>query len=83
LNGEAIPSPDARGERILDDSFYILFNAHYEPIPFMLPEAKWGQKWTKVFATNELAFTDEERHHPAGKEVIVEARSLLVLRRSE
>ncbi len=83
LNGQAIPSPDARGERILDDSFYILFNAHYEPIPFMLPEAKWGQKWTKVFATNELAFTDEERHFPAGKEVIVEARSLLVLRRSE
>ena len=28
LNGDAIPDPGPRGERIVDDSFYVLFNAH-------------------------------------------------------
>ena len=83
LNGEAIPSPDSRGEPIVDDSFYILFNAHYEPLPFTVPEAKWGQRWTKVLATNDLKFADDEQSFAAEDEVVVESRSLLVLRRSE
>ena len=28
LNGEAIPEPNARGERVVDDSFLLCFNAH-------------------------------------------------------
>jgi glycogen operon protein len=35
-----IPNPDARGERILDDSFHLIFNAHHEPLAFTLPEPK-------------------------------------------
>ena len=31
LNGEAILSPDARGRRIVDDSFFLLFNAQDGP----------------------------------------------------
>ena len=30
LNGEAIPAPNARGERVVDDSFLLCFNAHDE-----------------------------------------------------
>ncbi|MCL1593841.1 MAG: glycogen debranching protein GlgX, partial [Actinomycetia bacterium] len=30
LNGNAIPTLDARGERVIDDSFLVLFNAHSE-----------------------------------------------------
>jgi hypothetical protein len=30
LNGDALPDPDRRGHRISDDSFLLLFNAHYE-----------------------------------------------------
>src|SRR5262249_24730495 len=37
LNGNAIPAPNARGERIVDDSFCLLFNAHHEPLDFVLP----------------------------------------------
>lgn len=79
LNGEAIPGPNARGERIVDDSFYLLFNGHHESIAFKLPEAKWGQKWTKVFSTHELKFAEEEQSFAAGDGVAVEARSLMVL----
>ena len=42
LNGEGIQSPDARGERVIDDSFYVLFNAHHEPLQFTLPKPEWG-----------------------------------------
>ena len=30
LNGDAIPEPDRRGERVVDDSFLVAFNAHHE-----------------------------------------------------
>ncbi len=33
LNGDAITEPDRRGQRIVDDSFLVLFNAHHEPLP--------------------------------------------------
>ncbi len=39
LNGRAIPSPNERGEPIVDDSFYLMFNAHHEPLEFTLPDA--------------------------------------------
>ena len=39
LNGEEIATPDARGERIIDDSFLLLFNAHHEDVTFTLPAA--------------------------------------------
>ena len=37
LNGEGIPDRDARGERVVDDSFIMIFNAHDGPIDFTLP----------------------------------------------
>ena len=38
LNGDAIPAPDARGERVVDDSFLLCFNAHAEPVEFVAPD---------------------------------------------
>ena len=37
LNGLGIPDLDARGQRVTDDSFFLCFNAHHEPIEFTLP----------------------------------------------
>ena len=42
LNGEASPSPTPRGERVIDDSFLLLLNAHHEDIEFTLPGAEYG-----------------------------------------
>jgi glycogen operon protein len=83
LNGDAIPNLDARGERITDKSFYLLFNAHHEPIPFTLPEPRWGQKWKKILATNEVKFADQEEVFSAGDRVTVDARSLVLLVKEE
>ncbi|MGN6184974.1 MAG: glycogen debranching enzyme, partial [Thermoanaerobaculia bacterium] len=83
LNGKGIPTPDERGEPLTDDSFYLLFNANYEPIVFTLPQSPWGERWEKVIDTNE-PIPDLREHHDwnAGEQVQVEAYSVMVLRRS-
>jgi isoamylase len=81
LNGEAIDDPDPRGERIVDDSFYVLFNAHHERLRFVLPKENWGKEWTLVLDTAATQPEEEQGSHKAGEEVDVEARSLKVLRR--
>jgi glycogen operon protein len=81
LNGEGIDEADSRGEKVTDDSFYVLLNAHYEALPFTLPKGGWGQEWTLVLDTNEPAPNGDEQTYRAGDEVPVESRSLKVLRR--
>ncbi len=45
LNGNAIPEPDRRGERVVDDSFLIMFNAHDEDLTFAIPGEEYGDGW--------------------------------------
>ncbi len=45
LNGAAIGEPDDRGEHVVDDSFFIMFNAHHEPIDFFVPDLGLGDSW--------------------------------------
>jgi len=85
LNGRAIPTPNERGERIVDDSFYVMFNAQHEPLDFKLPTHEWGQRWTKVLDTSEGGdeLSEERLGHELGAEdsVHVEAWALVLLRR--
>ena len=55
LNGRGIPTPNERGEQVVDDSFYVMFNAHHEPVDFTLPEAKWGERWVELLETDGRA----------------------------
>ncbi|WP_087510376.1 glycogen debranching protein GlgX [Cellulomonas iranensis] len=52
LNGDAIDEPDARGEEVVDDSFLLLFNSHWEKKQFQLPGAEYGAVWTAVLDTD-------------------------------
>ncbi|MGH9178791.1 MAG: glycogen debranching protein GlgX [Acidimicrobiales bacterium] len=79
LNGAAIPDLDQRGQRIVDDSFLVLFNADDEPAGFVLPEERFGERWVKVIDTAD-AF-DEGAQVKAGDTLAVEGRSLVLLRR--
>jgi isoamylase len=87
LNGRAIPTPDERGERIVDESFYVIFNAHHDALPFTLPEARWGTSWVTVFDTaeNGTHFMREEdtgRTSRPGDTVNAQAWSVILLRRT-
>ncbi|MDQ4030192.1 MAG: glycogen debranching protein GlgX, partial [Actinomycetota bacterium] len=78
LNGEEIPTPDARGGRVLDDSFLLLFNAHHEPLVFTLPPRRFGRRWALELSTAEP--NANASIFPARGLVAVDARSIVVLR---
>ncbi|MFN3324176.1 MAG: glycogen debranching protein GlgX [Bryobacteraceae bacterium] len=80
LNGKAIPSPNPKGEPITDDSFYLLFNAHYEALDFKLP-SELGHRWELVLDTD--AARDSGETFDDGAVVRLEARSVALLRRTE
>src|SRR5581483_12147825 len=81
LNGEAIPTPDARGEPVMDDSFLLFFNAYEEPLDFTIPPADFGEAWVRDLDTN-VGFVDEGDHAKPGDKVTVEGRGIVVLRRT-
>ena len=79
LNGQEIASLDERGDRINDDSFYLMFNAHSEPIEFHLPRRAFGARWFRLVDTQDSL----PRFYRAGARVPVADRSLCLLRRME
>ena len=78
LNGAEIPSRTPTGEEIVDDSFLLLFNAHFEAVPFTLPTRRFGARWTVELATGDGL---PEGSIPGRTEVTVHDRSLVLLRR--
>ncbi|MEH2275772.1 MAG: glycogen debranching protein GlgX [Nostoc sp.] len=81
LNGEGIVTPGARGERIIDESFLLFFNAHYETIEFALPNVFQDREWEIVIDTNESRFLNSGKLIMGEQTVPVTDRSLMLLRR--
>ncbi|MGC4934856.1 glycogen debranching protein GlgX [Gordonia sp. DT30] len=80
LNGNGIGEKDDRGEKIVDDSFVICFNAHYEPIEFTLPPVL-ESGWTAVLDTAHPTGESDVEDLDGGSTLAVRSRSLLVLRK--
>jgi glycogen operon protein len=81
LNGEEIASPDEKGQRILDESFLLLFNAHHEDVTFTLPNRRFGEHWALVLSTTEPDAEPNSLEVDALEELLVGGRSLVLLRR--
>lgn len=82
LAGDLV-SIDQRGQPVVDDDFYVLFNAHYEPLVFTIPSRKLGLKWQKVIDTRVIEVPLNSEVYIGGQQVPLEARSLVVLRHVE
>nr|WP_296771984.1 glycogen debranching protein GlgX [Rhodococcus sp. (in: high G+C Gram-positive bacteria)] len=82
LNGDGIPEPNQRGERVVDDSFLLCFNAHHETIEFQTPDGEYAKEWTVALDT-AVPTGSSENVIEAGTPVKVAARSLLVLRKTD
>ncbi|HEX6404547.1 MAG TPA: glycogen debranching protein GlgX [Pseudonocardiaceae bacterium] len=83
LNGRGIPERDALGERISDDSFLLLINAHHRQITFTLPDVTYGGSWEIVVDTADPLLANarrKQRDAVAGGRLRVQARAILVLR---
>ena len=76
LNGKGIQTHDDRGRMITDDSFILLFNAHFEAVDWVLPR-EYAGPWRLVL--------DTAREHPeapgehVGVAVTTKERSILML----
>jgi isoamylase len=80
LNGDAITEPDTRGQKVRDDSFLLLLNAHSESITFRIPDESFGERWEVALDTATDLIADREPIK-AGQEIEVIDRALLLLRR--
>jgi isoamylase len=80
LAGDAIPEVDARGHRIVDDTFLILLNAHHEPLPFLLPAHRRGVRWDVLVDTRSPDGRVRQRALKGGEAYELEGRSLALLR---
>ncbi len=78
MNGDELNTQTETGDEVRDDTFLLLFNAHFEDISFRLPARRFGTRWDVVIATGRC---EAERFAP-GADVDVEARSIAVFRRA-
>ncbi|MEM1392970.1 MAG: glycogen debranching protein GlgX [Cyanobacteria bacterium P01_H01_bin.150] len=81
LNGEGIGSPGPRGERIIDESFFILFNAHYEMLEFVAPPEMQEWEWVTIVDTTKPRFVQRGKRYIEDKPIKVEPRSITILQR--
>ncbi len=79
LSGDTMDVLNFEGEPIRDDTFLLLINAHYEPIPFVLP----GQEhieWQLILDTMEAdGFLREPRKFASGDDIDLGGRAACLL----
>jgi isoamylase len=80
LSGDADDIVDSRGGLVHDQTFLLLINAHYEPIPFLLPGEE-HLEWELILDTAiEEGFVPKPKKIPSGDDVDLRDRSACLLR---
>ncbi|HZF63293.1 MAG TPA: glycogen debranching protein GlgX [Chitinophagaceae bacterium] len=79
LNGRGLRSVGPKGEQITDDSFYVIFNAHYEALDFFMPPKKYGPQWIKILDTADGLIAEKGDVYKASESLRVESRSTVLL----
>ena len=77
LDGADIPEMDYYGNPTVDNDFILIFNAHYEPIQFTLPDENYGSKWKLVVDTYNP--DGPELNYEAGFAITAQSRSFMLL----
>ncbi|MCF2131662.1 glycogen debranching protein GlgX [Strepomyces sp. STD 3.1] len=81
LSGRDIPGRDERGEAISDDTFLAVLHAGETPADFVLPGPPWAERYEVVVDTGQEEQGEAPgTAHPAGAEITVPARTVLLLR---
>jgi glycogen operon protein len=81
LHGDALPSPNDRGERVTDDSFLMCFNAHDNVVDFVIPDGDYANAWAGAIDTADPRGVST-LEITAGEKISLDPRSLLVLRKT-
>ncbi len=80
LAGDAIEEMDVMGNPIADNSFFLLLNAHFEPVPFTLPAHKKGVSWEILFDTAQIHSRNSSKALRAGQTYNLEGRAMALMR---
>jgi glycogen operon protein len=83
LSGDALEETDAHGRPIVDESFLMLFNAHHDAVPFMLPEFVPGASWLARIDTSFSDAVPELETVTPRTEYPLQGRSLVLLQQQE
>lgn len=78
LNGYGMHNRGSKGEALVDDHFYIIFNAHYQRITYTLPAKKYGDTW-RVLIDTSRGMVQEEETYEAGSTIEIKSRSVVLL----
>lgn len=79
LNGRGLRAVEPKGEHIVDDSFYVIFNASHLALSYTLPPERFGQNWQKVLDTSE-GFMENKKTYAPGESIHVHGHSIVLLR---
>ncbi|MGK7395493.1 MAG: glycogen debranching protein GlgX [Candidatus Cyclobacteriaceae bacterium M3_2C_046] len=79
LHGMGIRSKGNYGEKIKDDTFYLLFNAHFESLEFKLPDKNWGNKWQKILDTSQDMVEKKKEIYEPDSPVLVPGRTIIMM----
>ena len=82
LNGRGIRARGPKGEIVIDDSFYVIFNAAHHPMEYHLPSEKYGAEWIKILDTSEDRADEPGEYYKAGDNITVESRAVVLLKNS-
>lgn len=80
LNGHGLRSTDPKGNKITDNSFYVIFNAYDGELDFKLPTDKYGDTWIKVLDTAENFIGENGQIFSASDVIRVNGRSVVLLK---
>ena len=83
LGGDAMLEWDEQGERVLDDTFLILFNSASTDQNFTLPSAATAVAWQFVLDSVDDTAEEGSSTWAAGETLLLVARSVTVLKRND
>jgi isoamylase len=78
LAGDSIDEVDRRGERLVDDTFLLLLNAHPHAITFTLPTDHQELRWERIVDTGDVQWGRSAT--PRANRYRLRGRSMAVLR---
>ncbi len=82
LNGEGVHTRGRMGEKVVDDSFLLVFNGAPEETVFTVPDKDWGLRWRQLLDTRHAQPEGEDGPgYGPGETMSLVARSVVLLRR--
>ncbi|WDF54030.1 glycogen debranching protein GlgX [Mucilaginibacter sp. KACC 22063] len=78
INGRALRTRHRDGTNVIDDNFYVIFNAHHEPLEYKLPSSDYAKDWQVVLDTCGNYIKDTDKYN-SGDTIKVDGRSVVAL----